>query len=73
MEEGIKLKSCPFCRQNPKLYTNYIYGEELFHYYCPKCRIKASSDFTKKLAIEKWNRKTRKMRENLDKEQRKDK
>lgn len=72
MEEGIKLKPCPFCGRKPELYVKYMYSEELFYYYCPKCRIRASSDFTKKLAIEKWNRKTRKMRENLDKEQRKD-
>ena len=73
MNNETKLKPCPFCRQKPKLYNNYIYGEELFHYYCPKCGIKASSDFTKKLAIEKWNRKIGKMCENLDKKQRKDK
>lgn len=72
MNNGIKLKPCPFCKEKPKLYTNYIHGEELFHYYCPKCRIKASSDFTRRLSIERWNRKIEKMCKNLAKKQRKD-
>lgn len=60
MINDIKLKRCPFCGRKPELYTNYMYGEEIFHYYCPKCRIRAPSDFTKELAIERWNKRIEK-------------
>ena len=36
MNNDTKLKPCPFCGGKPELYTNYMYGEELFYYYCPK-------------------------------------